>query len=216
LHGDHPRRRLLGLQTDGDAAGQRPAAHGHEGVVDALQAARDLVADGAGAFDQRAALAVIDERAAVLFAEQAGAVLRFVNVPPAQMQPAAEQADHRLLHRIGAIGQENIGRRVQQPRRIGDTLAMIAGGGGHRGLDLAELAVNQQRIERTAQLEGGDRRRRLHLEPDIGIETAGQAVGAKQWRWRNMRLQPAYGREHAAGIGGSRHLSPTAFGRQFG
>jgi hypothetical protein len=119
------------------------------------------------------------------------------------MERGAEQTDHRLLHDRAAVGQEDVRRHAQEARGIGDALAVVAGRGRHRRFDRRLRLRDQQVIEGAAQLERGDRRRGLELEPDIGVERSRQGLRAVERRRRHVWLQPL-GRLLDALEGGSR------------
>ena len=203
LHRDHLRRGLERLERGGRARDQGAPAEGHDHGIDGIERLGRFERHGAGAFHHVEALAVIDEEKLALGGEGLGPVLGLVDVGAAPVHATAEGLDHRYLQGVGDLGQEDVGRDAEEPGGVGDALAVVAARRRHGTARVAAGAGPNQRVERPSELERGDRRDGLVLDPDLGAEGARQHLGAHHWRDREMGAQ-RLGRGADAGKGGER------------
>ena len=130
LDADDPHLRHEGLDEDGDARGEPPAAHGDEEAVELGVLLDDLQADGALAGDDARVVEGGDEGAALGLGDALGLGLGGVEIVPEEQDPPAQVAHGVDLDARGDGGHDDGGVDAQQRGGAGDALGVVAGGGG--------------------------------------------------------------------------------------
>ena len=166
LDADDPHLRHEGLDEDGDARGEPPAAHGDEEAVELGVLLDDLQADGALAGDDARVVEGGDEGAALGLGDALGLGLGGVEIVPEEQDPPAQVAHGVDLDARGDGGHDDGGVDAQQRGGAGDALGVVAGGGGDDAAGALGLPQGAHGVVGAADLEGVDRLEVLALDGD--------------------------------------------------